>query len=164
MLLPLLALKLNVIQSPTEIILELFCMSEKIVLYGSPTCAMVPPVRGVLERAGAEFEYIDIFRDGNGRLHVREINNGNESVPTLVFTDGSTLTEPSLTQLKVKLAGLGYYGRSPTWLEVAQENLLMVLMSVGMLIFGIVDGGNWIFLALGGAILVGVLLNGKLRG
>ena len=139
-------------------------MSEKIVLYGSPTCVMVPPVRGVLERARAEFEYVDISRDENGRLHVREINNGYESVPTLVFADGSTLTEPSLTQLKVKLADLGYDGRPPTWLEVAQENLLMVLMSAAMLVFGIVDGGNWVFLLIGGVMLVGVLVKGKLQG
>ncbi len=139
-------------------------MGDKIILYGSPTCAAVAPVRGILERAGAAFEYVDILRDEDGRQRVLDINNGYASVPTLVFTDGSTLTEPSLTELKQKLGQLGYDGRVPTWLEVAQENLLMVLLSFGMIIFGIVDGGNWVFLALGSVILVATLLNGKLRG
>jgi mycoredoxin len=139
-------------------------MSDKIVLYGSPTCAAVAPVRGILERAGAAFEYVDILRDENGRQRVLEINNGYASVPTLVFADGSSLTEPSPEQLKRKLRRLGYVGRAPTWLEVVQENLVMVLISTGMLVFGVVDGGNWVFLALGGVILVATLLNGKLRG
>ena len=139
-------------------------MGDKIILYGSPTCAAVAPVRGILERAGAAFEYVDILRDENGRQRVLEINDGYASVPTLVFADGSHLTEPSREQLKRKLRRLGYDGRAPTWLEVVQENLVMVLISTGMLVFGVVDGGNWVFLALGGVILVATLLNGKLRG
>ena len=60
-------------------------MSEKIMLYGTPLCGMVPPVRGVLDRAGASYEYIDISQDDVARQRVREINEGLESVPTLEF-------------------------------------------------------------------------------
>lgn len=139
-------------------------MSEKVLLYGSPTCTAVPPVRGLLQRAGVAFKYVDIFRDQDGRQRVLEINDGYASVPTLVFADGTTLTEPSLAELKRKLNQLGYRSRAPNWLEVIQENLLVVLMSVAMIAFGILDGGNWVFLALGGVLLVATLLNGKLRG
>jgi mycoredoxin len=140
-------------------------MSEKVILYGSPTCAMVPPVRGVLERAGVAFAYVDILQDEDGRQRVLAINNGNASVPTIVFTDDSTLTEPSLSELKRKLGKLGYAdGRSPTWLEAIQENLFLVLISVGMIIFSLVDGGNGVFLAVGGLILVGTVVSGKRRG
>lgn len=139
-------------------------MSEEVLLYGSPTCTAVPPVRGLLQRAGVAFKYVDIFRDQDGRQRVLEINDGYASVPTLVFADGTTLTEPSLAELKRKLNQLGYRSRAPTWLEVIQENLLVVLMSVAMIAFGILDGGNWVFLALGGVLLVATLLNGKLRG
>lgn len=70
---------------------------------------MVPPVLHALEAAQVSYEYIDIRRDdGEGRVIVREINHGNESVPTLVFPDGSTLTEPSLGALRNKLAQSGY--------------------------------------------------------
>ena len=57
-------------------------MSQKIRIYGSPTCSMVPPVRGMFDRAQAEYDYYDILRDSQARNLVREINNGNESVPT----------------------------------------------------------------------------------
>jgi hypothetical protein len=42
-------------------------MSDKVILYGSPTCAAVPLARGVLERAGVAFEYMKAF----GNLHDR---------------------------------------------------------------------------------------------
>jgi mycoredoxin len=139
-------------------------MSDKVILYGSPTCAMVAPVRGVLERAAVEFEYVDIMRDEAARQQVLAINGGNASVPTLVFTDGSSLTEPSLSQLKRKLGKLGYAdGRSPTLLEVIRENLLMVLMGVALLMFGVVDGGNWVFLLLGGGLLLWTVVNGMVK-
>jgi mycoredoxin len=32
------------------------------------------------------------------------VNGGNQTVPTVVFTDGSALTNPSLAQVKERLA------------------------------------------------------------
>jgi len=51
---------------------------------------------------------VDIHQNEAGRLRVQEINAGNESVPTLVFEDGSTLTEPSTKALLDHLEALGY--------------------------------------------------------
>lgn len=69
---------------------------------------MVRPARMLLENSGAAYEYIDIYQDDDARAQVRAINHGNESVPTVVFPDGSTLTEPSNKLLIAKLAMLGY--------------------------------------------------------
>ena len=77
-------------------------------MYGRPGCLMVRPVSRVLNKAEAEFEYVDIWKDPEGRQVVQRINNGNESVPTLVFPDGSTLTEPGEFLLRQKLKSLGY--------------------------------------------------------
>jgi mycoredoxin len=82
--------------------------SQKIIVYGTRWCRMVGAVRAALEKAGAPYEYVDIHKDNAGRERVREINHGSESVPTLAFPDGSTLTEPSLAQLDAKLRTLGY--------------------------------------------------------
>jgi len=87
-----------------------------ITLYGRPICPGLPPVRGLLGMAKVPYEYIDISRDPAGAARVRAINNGNESVPTLVFPDGSSLTEPSAGQLKVKLESLGYRVGPLAWL------------------------------------------------
>jgi mycoredoxin len=82
--------------------------NKKIILYAHPACPSVYPVQGVLKQAEAEFEYINIYEDYAAREHVREINSGYESVPTLIFPDGSTLTEPSESQLRRKLQQMGY--------------------------------------------------------
>ncbi len=81
---------------------------KQITLYGRPSCPMVAPVKNVLDTVNAPYEYIDIKEDQEAAAHVREINNGYESVPTLTFPDGSTLTEPSFPALNKKLKKLGY--------------------------------------------------------
>jgi len=83
-------------------------MSEKIIVYGTPVCPMVPPVRGMLSQSHVDYDYIDISKDSPSRERVRQINSGNESVPTIEFPDGTTLTEPSMGELERKLKTLGY--------------------------------------------------------
>jgi mycoredoxin len=62
----------------------------------------------VLDEAHIEYEYVNIYADEAARKRVRQINRGCESVPTLVFPDGSTLTEPSRYELQTRLRGMGY--------------------------------------------------------
>ena len=81
---------------------------KTIILYSRPNCFMVRSVKRFLNEASIPFEEIDIHEHPEGRQRVREINNGNESVPTLAFPDGSTLTEPGLKTLHAKLVELGY--------------------------------------------------------
>ncbi|MEZ4728331.1 MAG: glutaredoxin domain-containing protein [Caldilineaceae bacterium] len=83
-------------------------MNEKILVYGHPGCPAVPPVTAMLTQAKVAFDYINIRQQPQAAAQVRAINNGNESVPTLVFPDGSTLTEPSASELKRKLEAMGY--------------------------------------------------------
>jgi glutaredoxin len=47
---------------------------------------------------------IDIEEDAQGREFIRQINRGYESVPTIIFPDGSRLVEPSNNELTEKLA------------------------------------------------------------
>lgn len=98
-------------------------MNEKLIVYGTPVCPMVTPVRSALKRAEVLYDYVDIWQDDEARERVRTINNGNESVPTLVFPDGSTLTEPSNKQLEAKLQSLGFVTKSPTVLDRAVDFL-----------------------------------------
>jgi mycoredoxin len=79
-----------------------------VIMYGHPTCPMVPPVMGMLRTSKVPYDYINIHQDAQAAARVREINNGNASVPTLIFPDGSTLTEPTAGQLRKKLRQDGY--------------------------------------------------------
>ena len=116
--------------------------NETLTVYGTPTCPMVIPVRGILDRAGVPFAYVDISKDETGRLVVKSINNGNESVPTLVFTDGSTLTEPSSKQLEAKLRTLGYEPVAPNLrqrLALIGRNPMTIMFTVIFLAMGLIS-------------------------
>lgn len=130
---------------------------KKVIMYGSPMCPMVPPVRGVLLRAGTPFDYVNILEDVAGNVRVKEINNGNASVPTLVFPDGSTLTEPSTAVLRKKLETLGYSTPKPTPWQTLKENPFNTLLGMGMLLFGLYDQ-NWVFIGFGLILLTYMLL------
>ena len=127
-----------------------------IVLYGSPVCGMVPRVLEVLNRAQASYQYVDISKDAEARERVREINSGFESVPTLEFPDGSTLTEPTLQELEQKLAALGL--EIPTsswshWLVPLLVSPVLRIVALGSALVGLVVGEAWL-LVLGLTVLV----------
>jgi mycoredoxin len=107
-------------------------MLDAILVYGHPACPGLGPVRGLLTQSKVEFEYIDIHQDSAAAARVRAINNGNESVPTLVFPDGSTLTEPTVETLKSKLESLGYKVGPVAWL--IGHIRLILFVSAGVLI------------------------------
>lgn len=107
-------------------------MLDAIVLYGHPACPNLGPVKGLLTHAKARFEYIDIHQDSVAAARVRAINNGNESVPTLVFPDGSTLTEPTVGELQSKLESLGYRVGPVAWLM--GHSRLITFIVAGVLI------------------------------
>ena len=137
-------------------------MSEKIILYGSPVCPDVAPVRGVLRRAQAPFEYVDIFEDSAANARVRAINKGNASVPTLVFSDGATLTEPSRAELESKLESLGYIPKAPSVGDALRENLLHVLIAMVFIGFWLFEG-TAVLGIIGLVILVYIVFNGRMR-
>ncbi|MBK9924005.1 MAG: hypothetical protein IPP66_01820 [Anaerolineales bacterium] len=107
-------------------------MQDTIIVYGHPTCPNIGPVKGLLTQSKVKFEYIDIHQDSVAAACVRTINNGNESVPTLVFPDGSTLTEPTVGELQSKLRSLGYKVGLVAWL-IGNIRLIFFIV-VGVLI------------------------------
>lgn len=109
-------------------------MPDKLLVYGHDFCADVAPVRSLLDRAGVSYEYINITLHRAARQRVMEINQGNASVPTLVFPDGSTMTEPSLAQLTARLEADGHT-IAP---ETAWRKVLLVLLDPKILTFGLV--------------------------
>jgi len=75
-------------------------------MYTTPWCGYCHRLRSQLDREGIEYDVVDIERDPSGVEVVMSVNNGNQTVPTLVFSDGSAHTNPSMAQVKGKLASL----------------------------------------------------------
>jgi mycoredoxin len=63
-------------------------------------------LKGQMDREGIAYEVIDIEQHPEAAEVVERVNGGNQTVPTVVFPDGSAHTNPSITQIVEKLAGL----------------------------------------------------------
>lgn len=75
----------------------------KITLYTSNWCAHAMSVEGFLKKNDIAVNMINIDGNPEAREQLIEINGGYASVPTLIFPDGTRLTEPSFGQLRQKL-------------------------------------------------------------
>ncbi len=77
--------------------------SAAITMYSTPWCGYCHRLRGQLDREGIAYTVVDIEADPSAADLVMSINRGNQTVPTVVFSDGSALTNPSVAQIKAKL-------------------------------------------------------------
>lgn len=75
-------------------------------MYTTPWCGYCFRLKTALKSAGISFTEIDIEQDPAAAEFVGSVNGGNQTVPTVKFADGSTLTNPSGSQIKQKLAEL----------------------------------------------------------
>ena len=78
-------------------------MPETFTMYSTPWCGYCHRLKGQLQREGIEFREVDIERQPEAAAIVEQVNAGNQTVPTLVFADGSAMTNPSLAQVKAKI-------------------------------------------------------------
>lgn len=75
-----------------------------LTMYSTAWCGYCHRLKRVLERDGIEFVEVDIDADPAAAALVRSVNDGNATVPTLVFDDGSALTNPSADEVRARLA------------------------------------------------------------
>ena len=75
-------------------------------MFSTPWCGYCHRLKSQLDREGIDFDVVDIEQHPDAAETVARVNNGNQTVPTLLFTDGSTQTNPSVAQVKEKLAAL----------------------------------------------------------
>lgn len=81
-------------------------MSEEqknIVMYTTSWCPDCWRAKQVMTAMKVPYEEINITEDDEAVELVMTLNNGHRSVPTIVFPDGSILTEPSTSALAQKL-------------------------------------------------------------
>lgn len=77
--------------------------TSEIIMYGTTWCGQTRRARALLDKNNIPYRWIDIDIELDARKIVEEINHGYRSVPTIIFPDGSHLTEPSNQELADKL-------------------------------------------------------------
>ncbi|WAL39677.1 mycoredoxin [Brevibacterium sp. BRM-1] len=79
----------------------------EVTMFTTSWCGYCKRLRPQLDQAGVAYGEVNIEDIPNGAQVVEAANGGNQTVPTLLFSDGSTLTNPSLAQVKDQLAAIG---------------------------------------------------------
>ena len=77
-----------------------------VTMYSTQWCGYCHRLKSQLDREGITYEVIDIERVPEAAEVVEQVNNGNQTVPTVVFPDGTAATNPSLIEVKARLAAL----------------------------------------------------------
>jgi mycoredoxin len=79
-------------------------MPATITMYSTTWCGYCRRLKTQLDREGIGYTEVNIEHDPDSAAFVEKVNDGNQTVPTVLFPDGSALTNPSLAQVKAKLA------------------------------------------------------------
>ncbi len=77
-----------------------------ITMYGADWCGDCRRSKRLFEELDIQVNHIDVEQDESAAAKVIEINGGAQSIPVIVFSDGTHLTEPSDNDLKAKLEAL----------------------------------------------------------
>jgi mycoredoxin len=77
-----------------------------ITMYSTTWCGYCQRLKSQLDREGIGYTEVNIELDPDAAALVEKVNNGNQTVPTVVYADGSAQTNPSVADVKAKLASL----------------------------------------------------------
>jgi glutaredoxin len=76
---------------------------DSIIFYGASWCGDCIKSKYFLDLHKVEYTYIDIETDEEAVETVLRLNNGRQTIPTILFPDGNVLVEPTFEQLAKQL-------------------------------------------------------------
>ncbi|MFF1528273.1 mycoredoxin [Cellulomonas sp. NPDC058312] len=74
-----------------------------ITMYSTPWCGYCRRLKTQLDSAGIAYTEVDIEQQPEAAAYVEQVNGGNQTVPTVLFPDGTAATNPSLVQVRERL-------------------------------------------------------------
>jgi mycoredoxin len=75
-----------------------------ITMYSTTWCGYCRRLKSQLDSAGIGYTEVNIEDLPDAAAFVEQVNGGNQTVPTVVFPDGSAATNPSLADVRSRLA------------------------------------------------------------
>jgi mycoredoxin len=75
-----------------------------VTMFTTQWCGYCVRLKKLMQREGIEFAEVDIENDAAAAELVMQANGGNRTVPTLLFANGTALTNPSIDQVMSQLA------------------------------------------------------------
>jgi thioredoxin reductase (NADPH) len=77
--------------------------SNQLTVYGTAWCSDCKRTKRFLGEQRVQYKWVDVDEDPEGLRYIERVQNGGHSVPTLLFSDGKILIEPTNAQLANKL-------------------------------------------------------------
>lgn len=74
-----------------------------VVMYSTTWCGYCQRLKTQMNSVGIGFSEVNIEHDPAAAAYVEQVNGGNQTVPTVVFPDGTAATNPSLAEVKSRL-------------------------------------------------------------
>ncbi len=74
-----------------------------ITMYTSSWCGYCRRLKTQLDGEGITYREVNIEEHPEAASFVEEVNEGNRTVPTVLFPDGSAATNPSLAEVRGRL-------------------------------------------------------------
>ena len=77
---------------------------SSLTMFTTTWCGYCQRLKKQMQREGIDFGEVDIEQDDGAADLVMKVNGGNQTVPTRLFPDGSARTNPTVDQIREKLA------------------------------------------------------------
>jgi mycoredoxin len=81
-------------------------VAQPLTMYTTTWCAYCRRLKRQLAAEGIEIAEVNIEEDPDAADYVMSVNGGCRTVPTVLFPDGTALTNPSVTAVKQRLGEL----------------------------------------------------------
>jgi mycoredoxin len=91
---------------PTAEVQALGISGSDFVMFSTDWCGYCKRLKRQLDEAGISFREVNVEEEIEFASFVEKVNGGNRVVPTLLFSDGSSLTNPSVIAVREKLTSL----------------------------------------------------------
>jgi mycoredoxin len=79
---------------------------QSVTMFSTPWCGYCRRLKSQFDRQGVDYTVVDIEQDPAAADYVMSVNGGNQTVPTILYSDGSAMTNPSINQVREHLATL----------------------------------------------------------
>ncbi|MHA3682841.1 mycoredoxin [Leucobacter sp. HY1910] len=74
-----------------------------ITMFSTVWCSYCKRLKLMLDKSGIDYTIVDIEETPGTEELVKSVNGGNAVVPTVVYPDGATATNPTLNDVKAAL-------------------------------------------------------------
>ncbi len=79
----------------------------RVVVFATSWCPYCERLRAELDALGVDYDEVDVDTDPEAAAFVESVNHGNRVVPTVLFEDGETATNPTAETVAELMAGSG---------------------------------------------------------